>query len=50
MLSMVTVWAAEGGHESASPWIPYAVGGGTLALLLLLLAGLVAFGAGREHS
>ena len=29
MLSMVTVWAAEGGHESASPWIPYAVGGAT---------------------
>ena len=29
---------------------PYWIGGGILLLLLALLAGLLAFGKGREHS
>lgn len=37
----------EGGAHALNP---YLVGGGTLALLLLLLIGLVAFGGGRDHS
>ncbi|QYJ04624.1 hypothetical protein KUV85_02790 [Nocardioides panacisoli] len=39
--------AEEGGEHALNPWL---VGGGTLALLLLLLVGLVAFGGGRDHS
>ena len=50
MLSTATVLASEAGHESASPWVPYAIGVGTLAILLLALFALMAFGAGREHS
>jgi hypothetical protein len=30
--------------------ISFGIGGGALLLLLALLAGLAAFGAGREHS
>lgn len=29
---------------------PYAVGGGVLLLLVLVALGLLAFGAGRDHS
>jgi len=29
---------------------PYAVGGGTLVILFLLLLGVLSFGAGREHT
>jgi hypothetical protein len=37
--------------EHAEPAIhPYAVGVGTLVILLALLGALVAFGGGREHS
>lgn len=45
----LTVLAAAEGHGEGgiNPWL---VGGGTLAFLLLLLIGLVAFGGGREHS
>lgn len=39
--------AEEHGEPAVSPWL---IGGGTLALLLLLLIGLIAFGGGREHS
>ncbi|MEZ5193971.1 MAG: hypothetical protein R2734_16760 [Nocardioides sp.] len=49
MLSSV-VRLAETATEDA-PLIPaWVVGGGILAVLLLLLAILVIFGAGREHS
>jgi hypothetical protein len=35
-------------HEPAvSPWL---VGGGTFAVLVALLLGLLMFGAGRDHS
>ena len=43
------VRAAEEGHESAGA-MPYLVGGTALGILLLALIGLLAFGAGREHS
>ena len=39
--------AAEEGAAAINPWF---VGAGVLLLLLALLAGLVAFGAGRDHS
>jgi hypothetical protein len=36
--------------ESSSSWTPYVVGGGILLMLLALMAALLAFGRGREHS
>ena len=39
--------AEEHGEPAVNPWL---IGGGTLALLLLLLVGVVAFGGGRDHS
>jgi len=52
MLSSQTVLAVvraaeEHGEPAVNPWF---IGGGTLAILLLLLIGLVAFGGGRDHS
>ena len=44
---LALVSAAEAAEEGVNPWL---VGGGTLAFLLLLVIGLVAFGGGREHS
>ncbi|MCR4513141.1 hypothetical protein [Aeromicrobium sp. 50.2.37] len=37
--------SAEGGHIN-----PYIIGGVALAILLVLLFALLAFGKGREHS
>ena len=39
--------AAEAGKASLNP---YVVGGIVLGILLALILGLLAFGAGREHS
>jgi hypothetical protein len=39
--------AEEHGEPAVNPWI---IGGGTLLFLLLMLAALVAFGGGRDHS
>lgn len=39
--------AEEHGEPAVNPWF---IGGGVLALLLLMLIGLIAFGGGREHS
>jgi hypothetical protein len=39
--------AEENGEPAINPWF---VGGGALAILLLLLLGVVWFGGGREHS
>ena len=39
--------AEEHGEPAVNPWL---IGGGTLAILLILLVALVAFGGGREHS
>ena len=43
---LVTLAAAE----SAGGINPWFVGGGVFVLLLVLLGGLLAFGAGRDHS
>ncbi|HET7195151.1 MAG TPA: hypothetical protein VFI99_09190 [Nocardioides sp.] len=43
------VLAAESGEE-VNQALNWTVGGGVLLILLALLAALVAFGAGREHS
>ncbi len=49
MLNSLTVLAAE--VEHGDPVIsPYVVGGIALGLLLVLLAAVVSFGGGREHS
>jgi hypothetical protein len=52
LLSLTTAIApalSEGAvHEPAVN--PYVVGLGTFALLVLLLVGLLMFGAGRDHS
>ena len=45
----LTVLAAES-HEEVNETLNWAVGGGTLAILLVLLLALVLFGGGREHS
>lgn len=39
--------ADEHGEPAVNPWV---VGGGALAILLLMLLGLVWFGGGRDHS
>jgi hypothetical protein len=36
--------------ESGTFWAPYFIGGGILLVLLLVMAALLAFGQGREHS
>lgn len=43
---LLTTAAAEAG-PAVHPWV---VGVGVLLLLLVLLGGLLAFGAGRDHS
>lgn len=46
--TVAPVLAEETAHEPAvSPWF---IGIGTFVLLLVLLAGLLMFGAGRDHS
>ncbi len=39
--------AEEHGEPAVHPWL---VGAGALAILLLMLVGLIAFGGGRDHS
>jgi hypothetical protein len=51
MLLMLSLNAmASETHHEVNQALSWGIGVGTLALLLLLLAGLVAFGGGREHS
>ena len=47
MLSALVAVMAEEPINQAVSW---GVGGGALAILLLLMAALVAFGGGRDHS
>jgi hypothetical protein len=35
---------------SGTNWAPYYIGGGILLVLLVVMASLLAFGKGREHS
>jgi hypothetical protein len=52
MLSQIAVLLTQAAEESHNelPVDPWIVGGITLAILLLMLAALLAFGGGREHS
>jgi hypothetical protein len=36
--------------ESGTFWAPYYIGGGILLILFVLMAALLSFGKGREHS
>jgi hypothetical protein len=45
-----TVVLAAESHEEVNEALNWTVGTGILLVLLALLAALVAFGAGREHS
>jgi hypothetical protein len=47
MLNAFVAVAAEESSNVPNPWL---VGGIALFILLALLGGLLAFGAGREHS
>ncbi len=44
---LLVLAAAEGGSSGINP---YAVGAGVLVIFVALVAGLLAFGAGRDHS
>ena len=44
-----TLPLAEKAEEGAG-WTPYYVGGGALVIFLILIAAMLAFGKGREHS
>jgi hypothetical protein len=46
-LAPLLVTAAEAESSGINP---YWVGGGVLLIFVLLMAGLLAFGAGRDHS
>lgn len=50
MLSTLITMTAEGGGHEFPTWLPFAVGGGALGLLLLLLFALVTLGGGRDHT
>lgn len=53
MTFLFTLLSAGGGTsvtDTGTYWHPYFIGGGILLLLLALVAGLLAFGNGREHS
>jgi hypothetical protein len=52
-MTLLFVLLESGGSEHADEgtfWAPYLVGGGILVLLFALMAFLLAFGKGREHS
>jgi hypothetical protein len=44
---LLTTAAETGGIHDVNPWV---VGGSIMALLIVLVLGLLAFGAGRDHS
>ena len=48
-MSDIITLAAETASEGSTVW-PYLVGGGILLVLFALMAGLLMFGKGREHS
>lgn len=45
-----TLPLAEKVAEEGAGWAPYYVGGGALVIFLILMAAMLAFGKGREHS
>ena len=44
---LIVTAAETGGIHDVNPWV---VGGSIMALLIVLMVGLLAFGAGRDHS
>ena len=50
MLSTVTTLAAETAEHGEPAVHPYVIGAIALVILLVLLAAVVSFGGGREHS
>jgi hypothetical protein len=44
---LLTLAAESGGIQNVNPWF---VGGGIMVLFIVLMLGLLAFGAGRDHS
>ncbi|MFN8189961.1 MAG: hypothetical protein U0R78_05870 [Nocardioidaceae bacterium] len=49
MSDIITLAAEAASSEGTSAW-PFIVGGGILLVLFALMAGLLMFGKGREHS
>ena len=49
-MSDIIILAAEAVESEGSSAWPYIIGGGVLLILLALMAGLLMFGKGREHS
>ena len=47
VVAPLLVTAAESATKGVNPYI---VGGGIMAIVILLMLGLLAFGAGRDHS
>jgi hypothetical protein len=51
MLStLITIAAAEETHEEVNKALAWGIGALVLGILVALVAALIAFGAGREHS
>ncbi len=50
-LSLITTAVLRASEEAGAPAVaPWVIGAVTLAILMAMLIGLVAFGGGREHS
>lgn len=50
MLSAIITLSEAAGEAEATSNVPYFIGGGALALLLLALLALIAFAGGRDHA
>ena len=48
--ALTTVLAAEGTHHEINHALSWGIGAVILVVMLGMLLGLIAFGAGREHS
>jgi hypothetical protein len=50
-MSLAPLFVVAAQSESDLPGVnPYWIGGGVLLVLVLIMAGLLAFGRGRDHS
>ena len=52
MTILLTLLSGGGSSDlsEGTYWAPYYIGGGILALLIVLITALLSFGKGREHS
>lgn len=50
LFALLSVGGGSFTADEGTYWEPYIIGGGILLLLLALVAGVMAFGKGREHS